>query len=83
MDASSLLQAFDTFVSTSVQILLVVNEYGDTQGILTLEDVLESLLGLQIMDELDRVENMQVLARRLGAMRRKKMGLDQDLPETK
>ena len=64
-------------------ILLVVNEYGDTQGILTLEDVLESLLGLQIMDELDRVENMQVLARRLGAMRRKKMGLDQDLPETK
>ena len=83
LDASSLLQAFDTFVSTSVQILLVVNEYGDTQGILTLEDVLESLLGLQIMDELDRVENMQVLARRLGAMRRKKMGLDQDLPETK
>ena len=78
LDTFSLLQAFEAFVSTSVLIMLVVNEYGDTQGILTLEDILENLLGLEIMDELDTVEDMQLLARRLGALRRKKMGLDQE-----
>lgn len=79
LDASSLLQAFETFVSRGVHIMLVVSEYGDTQGIITLEDILESLLGLEIMDESDTVEDMQVLARRLGMLRRKKMGLDQQV----
>ncbi len=78
LDASSLLQAFEVFVSRGVHIMLVVNEYGDTQGIITLEDILESLLGLEIMDESDTVEDMQVLARRLGTLRRKKMGLDKN-----
>ncbi|WP_395373401.1 CNNM domain-containing protein [Marinicella sp. W31] len=78
LDISSVLQAFDSFVSTGSHIMLVVNEYGDTQGIITLEDILESLLGLEIVDELDTVEDMQLLARRLGSLRRKKLGLDQD-----
>ena len=56
LDASSLLQAFETFVSMDIHIMLVVNEYGDMQGIVTLEDILESLLGLEIVDELDAVE---------------------------
>lgn len=77
LDASSLLKAFETFLGSGVHIMLVVSEYGDTQGIITLEDILESLLGLEIMDESDTVEDMQVLARRLGMLRRKKMGLDQ------
>ena len=76
LDASSLLQAFETFISSHVHIMLVVSEYGDTQGIITLEDILESLLGLEIMDESDTVEDMQVLAHRLGTLRRKKMGMD-------
>lgn len=79
LDASSLLQAFETFVSKGVQIMLVVSEYGDTQGIITLEDILESLLGLEIMDESDTVEDMQVLARRLSKLRHKKMGLEQEV----
>ena len=76
LDAFSLLQAFETFISSKVHIMLVVSEYGDTQGIITLEDILENLLGLEIMDESDTVEDMQVLARRLGMLRRKKMGMD-------
>jgi len=74
LDVSSLFHVFETFISEGAHIMLVVNEYGDMQGIVTLEDILESLLGLEIVDELDTVENMQMLARRLGALRRKKMG---------
>lgn len=76
LDASSMLQAFESFIHHGVQIMLVVNEYGDPQGIISLEDILETLLGLEIVDESDKVEDMQVLARRLAAVRRKKMGLD-------
>ncbi len=66
MDKFSLLKAFDDFVSQGQQIMLVVNEYGDGVGILTLEDILESLIGLEIVDETDRFADMQQLARRLS-----------------
>ena len=79
LDAFSLLQAFERFVGSGVHIMLVVSEYGDTQGIITFEDILESLLGLEIMDESDTVEDMQVLAHRLGMLRRKKMGVDKEV----
>jgi CBS domain containing-hemolysin-like protein len=75
LDEFSLLQAFEMFVASSVHILLVVNEYGAMQGVITLEDVLETLLGLEIMDESDTVADMQALARRLGNLRRKKAGV--------
>ncbi len=78
LDAASLLQAFEVFVNTGRHILLVVNEYGETQGIITLEDILESLLGLEIVDELDKVKDMQLLARRLGALRRRSLGMNDD-----
>lgn len=78
LDESSLLQAFEEFMSKSIHIMLVVDEYGDTQGIITLEDILESLLGLEIMDESDAIADMQKLARRLGTIRRRNMGLGDD-----
>lgn len=65
LDKFSLLKAFDEFVSDRHHIKLVVNEYGDAMGLLTLEDILESLIGLEIVDETDRVADMQKLARRL------------------
>ncbi|MEH6548336.1 MAG: CNNM domain-containing protein [Pseudomonadales bacterium] len=76
LESFSLLHAFDAFTTKKVHIMLVVDEYGTIQGILTLEDILESLLGLEIVDESDAIEDMQVLARRLASMRRKKMGLE-------
>lgn len=65
LDKFSLLKAFEDFAKDSHHIKLVVNEYGDAVGLLTLEDVLESLIGLDIVDETDSVANMQQLAKRI------------------
>jgi CBS domain containing-hemolysin-like protein len=55
--------------------MMVVDEYGGLEGILTLEDLLETLLGLEIVDEGDANVDMQQLARRLWRKRARKMGL--------
>lgn len=51
------------FVQRREQLFLVVDEYGGGVGIVTLEDVLESLLGVEIVDETDAVVDMQQLAK--------------------
>jgi CBS domain containing-hemolysin-like protein len=56
-------------------LVLLVGEYGDTAGIVTLEDVVETLLGLEIVDEVDLVEDMQALARDQWYQRAHRLGL--------
>jgi len=65
----SLYQAFEELHRQQALILLIVDEYGGMEGILTLEDVLEALLGLEITDESDKTEDMQKLARLLWKRR--------------
>lgn len=72
LDKFSLLKAFNEFVDGRDHIKLVVNEYGDAVGLLSLEDILESLIGLEIVDETDSVADMQKLARRLYQQRHQK-----------
>jgi CBS domain containing-hemolysin-like protein len=66
---------FSKFVSKREHIALVVDEYGSTSGLVTMEDVMETLLGLEIMDESDNVEDLQHLARKNWEARAKKLGL--------
>lgn len=74
----SLSQAFDECMLARAHILLVVDEYGGMEGILTLEDLIESLLGWEIVDESDKSTDMQKLARRLWRRRADKLGLALD-----
>jgi len=53
----------EEFIQRREQMFLVVDEYGGSAGIVTLEDVLETLLGVEIVDETDTVEDMQQLGR--------------------
>jgi CBS domain containing-hemolysin-like protein len=67
---------FEMFIQQRVHIALVVDDFGNTIGIITMEDIIETLLGLEIMDESDAIEDMQKQARRNWEMRAKRMGLD-------
>jgi CBS domain containing-hemolysin-like protein len=64
---------FDHFVNSRVHVLLVVDEYGGLEGILTLEDLLESLLGVEIVDEKDTTVSMKELAKVMWRRREKKL----------
>lgn len=53
---------WDEMLSKDEQIAVIINEYGSFQGVLTLEDIIETLLGSEIVDEHDNVRDMQQLA---------------------
>ena len=65
----------EEFLKKKEHVFLVVDEYGTTQGIITLEDAVETLLGAEIVDESDSVEDMRQLARELWEKRRKRKRL--------
>ena len=68
-------ELFEKFVEQKEHISLVVDEYGSVSGLVTMEDVIETLLGLEIMDESDNVEDLQVLARKNWEIRAKRLGI--------
>ncbi|PCH77595.1 MAG: hemolysin [Flavobacteriaceae bacterium] len=66
---------FDTLISKREHIALVVDEYGSVSGLVSQEDIIETLLGLEIMDESDSHADLQLLAREGWKNRAKKMGI--------
>ena len=66
---------FDHFLEKREHIALVVDEYGGMEGIVTMEDVMETLLGMEITDESDDTVDMQVLARKNWEKRARRIGL--------
>ena len=68
-------EAFELVLNRRAHIMAIVDEYGGMQGIITMEDIIETLLGLEILDESDKHEDMQRYAKRLWRQRARKMGL--------
>jgi len=62
LNTVTLPKAFEQMLENHQQLTLVVDEYGTVQGLLTLEDIFENLIGEEIIDEADRTTNMQKLA---------------------
>lgn len=74
LETASLSQVFDQLLRARRYMGLVVDEYGSMEGIVTIEDLIETLLGLEIVDEGDEAEDMQAVAKRLWRKRAKTMG---------
>lgn len=59
----ALFSIWEQLLEKAEHIALIVDEYGGFDGIVTMEDIIESLLGMQIVDETDTIPNMQKYAR--------------------
>ncbi|SLJ84925.1 hemolysin family protein [Psychrobacter sp. DAB_AL43B] len=70
-----LFDVLELMLKNRIHIAITVGEYGEVKGLVTLEDVFETLLGLEIVDEIDRVEDMQALARQMMDRRVERLGL--------
>lgn len=76
----SLRVLFSQLLAEQEHFAAVVDEYGGFSGVVTMEDVLETLLGSEIVDESDTIEDLRKVAREMWAQRARKLGLE--LPAT-
>ncbi|SHH33355.1 CNNM domain-containing protein [Ferrimonas marina] len=68
---TQLMRVFELLLNKQNPMAMVVDEYGSVRGLVTMEDVLESLLGLEIVERDDPAEDMQQLAKKLWDHRQK------------
>ena len=68
-------ELLNIFINKKEHLALVVDEFGGMEGIVTMEDIIETLLGLEIVDESDDTEDMQALARKNWELRARRMGV--------
>jgi CBS domain containing-hemolysin-like protein len=72
-------QLLDLFIKNQAHLFLVEDEFGQTAGIVTLEDAIETLLGREILDETDTIADMQELARGKYRQRLRKEKQERDI----
>ncbi|MDX1626577.1 MAG: hemolysin family protein [Wenzhouxiangellaceae bacterium] len=75
----SLRVLFSQLLAEQEHFAVVVDEYGGLSGVVTMEDVLETLLGIEIVDESDATEDLRAAARDKWVQRATRLGLE--LPE--
>jgi CBS domain containing-hemolysin-like protein len=64
-------KALDLFIAKKEHMFLVTDSYDQTEGIVTLEDCVETVLGIEIVDESDKTDDMRELAKLLMKQRRR------------
>lgn len=74
-DNTPLNDFMNRLIKENAHIALINDEYGSVVGIASMEDLFETLLGIEIMDESDNVEDLQKLARKKWEERAKKIGI--------
>ncbi|MBN1364371.1 MAG: HlyC/CorC family transporter [Syntrophaceae bacterium] len=71
----------EIFLKERQHLAIVVDEYGGTAGLVTLEDLIETLMGLEIVDEMDTVVDMRALARKKWEERARALGIEINVDE--
>jgi len=74
-DTLALPALFDRLLDTREHLALVCDEFGGTAGVVSMEDLIETLLGFEIVDEVDSVEDMQEHARQRWLERAHSLGI--------
>jgi CBS domain containing-hemolysin-like protein len=69
---------FEKLLNRQEQIALLINEYGEFSGVATIEDIVETIVGMDIVDEDDTVTNRRRLAHRLREERGNRLGISQE-----
>ena len=76
LDKTRLSTVLEKLLDNREHILLVVDEHGGLEGVATLEDVVETLIGIEIVDEGDKHVDMRKVAREKWGHRMKTRGID-------
>ena len=76
LDDMRLSTVLEKLLDNREHILVVVDEYGGMEGVVTLEDVVETLIGIEIVDEADSDVDMRKLARDKWSDRMERLGID-------
>ncbi len=71
-EETNLDEIWEKLLKSKDHIALIIDDYGSFQGILTLEDIIETVFGLEIMDEMDEVPDMQQYAKERWQKRQKR-----------
>lgn len=74
-DMTRVTDLFDQMIRRGEHMVLLAGEYGESSGVVTMEDIVETLLGMEIVDEIDEVQDMQALARKKWRERAERMGV--------
>ena len=82
-DDQNLFSLFETLTRQRSHLAVAVDNYGSLVGLITLEDVIETLFGLEIMDESDRVADLQDHAQKMWEKRVKELKAEGGNPNDK